>query len=136
MFILGLTDDILHLKPSTKLIGQIIGVSIPIYLGLIFQATPFGILNIFITFFWFLAVINAINLMDNMDGLASGVVIISVVTFLGVRFIKGGFLTGEPLVPIAVIFLYAVAGFWIVNRHPASIFMGDSGSLFLGYLYH
>lgn len=134
LFGVGFIDDTSHLKPSTKLIGQIIGVSIPVYLGLVFQATPWSALNILITFFWFLAVINAINLMDNMDGLASGVVMIATATFLGVRFVKGGFAVGDPLIPIAVIFLYAVAGFWIVNRYPASIFMGDSGSLLLGFM--
>ncbi|OGL66105.1 hypothetical protein A3B21_04120 [Candidatus Uhrbacteria bacterium RIFCSPLOWO2_01_FULL_47_24] len=134
MFGLGLIDDVLHLKPSTKLIGQIIGVSIPLVAGFVFSASPWHLLNILITFFWFLMIINAINLMDNMDGLASGIVMIATVTFLGVRFIKDGFALSDPIFPIAVIFLYATAGFWIVNRYPASIFMGDAGSLFVGFL--
>lgn len=134
MFVLGFVDDIKHLKPSTKLIGQIIGISIPLVAGLVFSATSSHLLNVLITFFWFLAIINAINLMDNMDGLASGVVMIATLTFLGARFIKEGFAVSDPILPIAVIFLYATAGFWIVNRYPASIFMGDAGSLFAGFL--
>lgn len=134
MFALGLIDDIKHLKPSTKLIGQIIGVSIPLVAGFVFSASPWHLLNVVITFFWFLVIINAINLMDNMDGLASGIVMIAALTFLGVRFMKSGFALSDPIMPIAVIFLYATAGFWIVNRYPASIFMGDAGSLFLGYM--
>ena len=134
LFTLGLIDDIVHLKPSTKLIGQIIGVSIPVVTGFVFTATQWPIINSFITFFWFLGVINAINLIDNMDGLASGVVIIAIVTLLITFFVGDGLSIGDPLTPIAVIFLSIVAGFWIINRHPALIFMGDSGSLFLGYI--
>lgn len=131
IFALGVLDDKLHIKPATKLIGQIIAASIPIAAGLALAVTPWPWLNIVITFFWFLAIVNAVNLVDNMDGLAAGIVLISALTMLIRQFLT----IGSPVMLIGVlgVLVGAVAGFWVFNRHPASIFMGDGGSLFLGY---
>lgn len=135
MFAVGLIDDRLHIKPSTKLVGEIIAVAIPIALGVTINLTSWHLINVLITFFWFLGIINAVNLIDNMDGLASGVVIIALITLAVIRVLGlNGFEAGDAILGAILILLYAVAGFWIFNRPPASIFMGDSGSLFLGYL--
>lgn len=135
LFGLGLVDDVKRLKPSTKLAGQIVAVSAPIVAGIVFHATPWAAANIILTFCWFIVIINAINILDNMDGLASGVVIIAAATFIVLRIVLEGIANiHDPAFPIAVIFLAAVLGFWFFNRHPASIFMGDAGSLFLGYV--
>lgn len=135
MFAVGLIDDRLHIKPSTKLIGEIIAVAMPIALGAAINLTPWHLVNVLITFFWFLGIINAVNLIDNMDGLASGVVVIALLTLIVIRILgSGGLQENDIILGVTLILLYAVAGFWIFNRPPASIFMGDAGSLFLGYL--
>lgn len=134
MFLVGLADDRLKLKPSTKLIGQIIAASIPIIANLTLTVTPWHIVNIVITFLWFIGIVNAINLVDNMDGLAAGVVAISIITLIMLRVLTPLEATHDWIFGMEVVFLYAVAGFWAINRYPAAIFMGDSGSLFLGYM--
>ncbi|HEV8160717.1 MAG TPA: MraY family glycosyltransferase, partial [Pyrinomonadaceae bacterium] len=77
LFLVGLIDDILHIKPYQKLIGQIIGVAIIIGYGLVLPWTNSAILNIAITAFWLVGITNAINLLDNMDGLSAGIVAIA-----------------------------------------------------------
>lgn len=134
MFLLGLVDDVIKIKPSTKLIGQIIAASIPIAGGLVFALTPWHIVNIVFTFFWFIGIVNAINLIDNMDGLAAGVVAISTLVLIVLRVLGPLNAIHDWIFGVEVVFLYAVAGFWAVNRYPAPIFMGDSGSLFIGYV--
>lgn len=134
LFLLGFFDDIKDFKPVTKLIGQIISASLPISVGLILNVTPWHLINVILTYFWFIGVINAVNIVDNMDGLSSGVVIISTITIITIIISSDSISYDNISLHIAFIFLYSVAGFWVFNRHPASIFMGDSGSLFLGYI--
>jgi UDP-GlcNAc:undecaprenyl-phosphate GlcNAc-1-phosphate transferase len=132
VFLLGFLDDKKNFKPSTKLIGQITIASLPIATGLIFPVTPWHMINVLITYFWFVGIINAVNIIDNMDGLASGVVMISTLTIIAILIINGADSDNTAL-QLAIIFLCSVAGFWVLNKHPATIFMGDSGSLFMGY---
>ncbi|MBI4054732.1 MAG: glycosyl transferase [Elusimicrobia bacterium] len=130
MFLLGLADDFIRIKPSTKLMGQIMGASLAVYLGLQFPLFRWQILNILLAFFWIVAITNAFNLLDNMDGLAAGVGIIASL-FLAVVFHQ----EGQPaMAALALILCGSLAGFLIFNFHPASIFMGDCGSLFVGFL--
>lgn len=133
-FLLGLFDDIKNIKPATKLIGQIIIASLPISVGLILAVTPWYLVNVLLTYFWFIGIINAVNMIDNMDGLSSGIVMISTLSIIGILISFYGIDSDIPSLHIAFIFFCATAGFWMFNRHPASIFMGDSGSLFLGYI--
>lgn len=72
LFVVGLVDDLLNIKPYQKLIGQIIGTSIVIGFGLVLPWTDYPIINIGLTIFWIIGITNAINLLDNMDGLAAG----------------------------------------------------------------
>ena len=130
----GFLDDYLNLKPSTKLIGQIVVISLPIVAGIIFSATPWALVNLIFTYLWFIGIINAINLIDNMDWLASGGVLIATTTLLLIWWMNRTAIAYELVAGVTMVFLFAVAGFWIFNRPPASIFMGDSGSLFLGYM--
>lgn len=134
IFIVGLIDDVVHIKPSTKLIGQIVAVSIPLAVGLVFQISPWSSLNIIITFIWFITIINAVNLLDNMDGLASGIVMIATGTLIVLSFLKYGTAIINYPLGISLIFFFSVFGFWLLNKYPAYIFMGDAGSLFLGYI--
>ena len=129
LFLVGLIDDILHIKPYQKLIGQFIGVAVIIGFGLVLPWTNSDILNIAITAFWLIGITNAINLLDNMDGLAAGISAIAAFS-LAIGFGAGG--QSAELLLISV-FVGALVGFLVFNFNPASIFMGDCGSMFVGF---
>jgi UDP-GlcNAc:undecaprenyl-phosphate GlcNAc-1-phosphate transferase len=129
LFIVGMIDDFVHLKPYQKLIGQLMGSAAVVYFGLVLPWTGSFVLNMIITFFWLVGVTNAVNMLDNMDGLAAGVAAIASAA-LAVTFFMNGQLT-EALMLSA--FFGALAGFLIYNHNPASIFMGDCGSMFVGF---
>ena len=130
LFLVGLVDDILQVKPYQKLIGQLIGTAIVIGFGLVLPWTSSDILNIGITCFWLIGITNAINLLDNMDGLSAGIAAIAAVS-LAAGFAASG-QTNEMIFLAA--FIGALIGFLVFNFNPASIFMGDSGSMFVGFL--
>ena len=129
LFAVGMIDDLVHIKPYQKLIGQLIGAGAAIYFGLVLPWTAWSAVNMLITFFWLVGITNAVNMLDNMDGLAAGVSAIASV-FLAITFVTNGQLT-EALTLCA--FAGALLGFLLWNRNPASIFMGDCGSLFIGF---
>ena len=129
LFFVGLVDDWLHVKPYQKLIGQVIGAAIVVNYGLVLPWTGSLPANMVITIFWLIGITNAINLLDNMDGLAAGVAAIAA-GFLTYNFVTGN--QGTEAVMMAV-FAAALVGFLIYNSNPASIFMGDSGSMFIGF---
>jgi UDP-GlcNAc:undecaprenyl-phosphate GlcNAc-1-phosphate transferase len=128
LFILGLLDDFLHIKPQTKLVGQILMASLVTFLG--FRLHWFTSLTVdtMVTMAWIVGITNAFNLLDNMDGLCAGI-----------AFIAASFLTilYWDLVPEAALvglaFGGALVAFLIFNFNPASIFMGDCGSLAIGF---
>ena len=130
LFLVGLIDDILFIKPYQKLIGQLIGAAIVVSSGLTLQWTSFEIVNIGITVFWLIGIANAINLLDNMDGLAAGIAAIAAFS-LALSFASSGQVTELAL---ASAFTGALVGFLVFNFNPASIFMGDCGSMFVGFL--
>jgi UDP-GlcNAc:undecaprenyl-phosphate/decaprenyl-phosphate GlcNAc-1-phosphate transferase len=129
LFLVGLIDDILHIKPYQKLIGQLIGTAIVIGFGLVLPWTNSDILNIGITVFWLIGITNAINLLDNMDGLAAGISTVAAFSLALGLFSNG---QGSELLLISV-FIGSLLGFLVFNFNPASIFMGDCGSLFIGF---
>ena len=130
LFFVGLIDDILHIKPYQKLIGQFIGVALVIGFGLVLPWTDSQILNIAITTFWLVGITNAINLLDNMDGLAAG---ISAIAAFALAI--GLAVSGQPIELVLLsAFIGALLGFLVFNFNPASIFMGDCGSMFIGFL--
>ena len=130
LFLVGLVDDLVNIKPYQKLIGQLIGATIIVGLGPKLPITGYELIDIWITVFWLIGITNAINLLDNMDGLAAGIAAIAALS-LAVGFAFNG-QTGE-LVLVSV-FIGALLGFLIFNFNPASIFMGDCGSMFVGFL--
>jgi len=130
LFLVGLIDDILHIKPYQKLIGQIIGVAIITGYGLVLPWTDSAILNTAITAFWLIGITNAINLLDNMDGLSAGIAAIAAFS-LAIGFGASG--QFSELLFLSV-FIGALIGFLVFNFNPASIFMGDCGSMFVGFL--
>jgi len=129
IFVVGLTDDVLTLKPATKLIAEIALASLIVFLGGRLNWIEWRAVDMLLTMVWIVGVTNAFNLLDNMDGLCAGVALIAGVALLGG-------LVGRPEVAAETrylaILLGAASGFLIYNVHPASIFMGDAGSLFLG----
>ena len=129
LFLVGLADDFLHTKPYQKLIGQVMGSAFVIYYGLTLPWTGYSPLNVALTIFWLIGITNAVNLLDNMDGLASGIAIIAS-GFLALSFLATGQLTEALLL---VTFAGALLGFLVYNSSPASIFMGDCGSMFIGF---
>ena len=130
LFLVGLVDDVVRIKPYAKLVAQLVAAAIMVRVGLHLPWVDYQWINDLLTIFWLVGITNAINLLDNMDGLAGGVSIISCV-FLAITFVLNG-QTSEALLP--VILAAAVMGFLCFNLNPASIFMGDSGSMFLGFV--
>jgi UDP-GlcNAc:undecaprenyl-phosphate GlcNAc-1-phosphate transferase len=129
LFLVGLADDIFQTKPYQKLIGQVMGSAFVIYYGLSLPWTSSSSVNMALTIFWLIGITNAINLLDNMDGLATGIAVIGS-AFLALSLIN----TGQPAEALMLItFTGALVGFLVYNSYPASIFMGDSGSMFIGF---
>jgi len=130
LFGVGIVDDIRQLKPYVKLVMQVVAASIVVFGGLRLPGmiwTSWG--ADFLTIFWLVAITNAINLLDNMDGLAGGISLIAC-AFLAITFLVNG-QTTEAALPL--ILAGAITGFLRFNFNPASIFMGDCGSMFLGF---
>ena len=129
LFVLGLLDDFLHIKPQTKLVGQILAASLVAFLG--FRLHWFTSLTVdtMVTMAWIVGITNAFNLLDNMDGLCAGIGLI-VAAFLSILFWEA--------FPQAALISLALAGclaaFLVYNFNPASIFMGDCGSLPVGFI--
>jgi len=130
MFVVGLVDDGVRLRAQVKFILQMLaGVGL-VAAGATLALTPWYLVNVVVTVFWFVALTNAFNLLDNMDGVAAGVGAIAAL-FLGVTFaLQGAWLHAACAWSLAG----AALGFLRYNFHPASIFMGDAGSLFIGSL--
>lgn len=145
---MGILDDMKPLSAKTKLTGQIICASILVYCGMVIGrinipfseflnlpfiqdgAIEFGWLSIPFTIFWIVGITNTLNLIDGLDGLAAGVATIAAVTLSYVAHINGRPVTAIMTLAIAG----AAMGFLPYNFNPAKIFMGDTGSLFLGYM--
>jgi UDP-GlcNAc:undecaprenyl-phosphate GlcNAc-1-phosphate transferase len=126
---LGLWDDRRGLNPWVKLVGQFLAASVLVVTGVRIEMFPYGWLNVAATLLWVVFVTNAMNLLDNMDGLSSGIAAIAAVFFLLFAAMSNQYLVGA----LAAALLGACVGFLYYNLNPASIFMGDAGSLFLGF---
>ena len=134
VFTVGLVDDLCQLSPQNKLVGQFIAAAILVFFGFKVEWFVSKTLNSFVSIFWIVAVTNAFNLLDNMDGLAAGIATISAF-FLGAIILVGnGIHGGNGQLLILATFMGSLLGFLLYNFYPASIFMGDSGSQFLGFL--
>jgi UDP-GlcNAc:undecaprenyl-phosphate/decaprenyl-phosphate GlcNAc-1-phosphate transferase len=137
IFLLGLVDDFRPLSPPVKLIGQIIAAAIVVFQGYttnfftprIENSLIAQVPNIILTFVWIIGITNAINLLDNMDGLAAGVCFITAM-LLSYFFYRADNLA---LTQVSLALAGSTLGFLFYNFPPASIFMGDSGALMLGF---
>lgn len=127
--LIGIIDDRSGLGSYVKLGGQLLAASILILTGI--QISIFhNWLDIIVTIFWIIAITNAMNLLDNMDGLSGGIAMIAAAFFTLLAAMSDQYLVGS----LAAALAGACAGFLIYNWNPAHIFMGDTGSLFIGFL--
>ena len=136
-WVLGFCDDIFQMQARWKLTGQI-GIAI---LALAFgfeinlvqipflQTVNLGLWSWPLTLFWIVGAMNAVNLIDGLDGLASGLSIVALICMAVICW----WMSQLTLLLLIIILIGVTLGFWSFNRPPATIFMGDSGSLFLGY---
>ena len=140
---LGIFDDVLALGAKLKFVVQIVAAAIPVCIGDLqiglftnlnpLSDTPFvhlGILAVPVTFIWSVGITNAVNLIDGLDGLAVGVSSIAAITMLAVALLTGNM----PIAITMAALAGACIGFMPYNLNPAKIFMGDTGSTFLGYM--
>jgi UDP-GlcNAc:undecaprenyl-phosphate GlcNAc-1-phosphate transferase len=127
---LGVWDDRGSLRPLLKLVGQIVAALILVFSEVQVQFLPYPFLNVAVTTLWVVGITNALNLLDNMDGLSGGVGAVAAAFFLLLAVMNGQYLVGG----LAAALLGACLGFLMYNFNPATIFMGDTGSLFLGFI--
>ena len=130
---IGFYDDRFGMKPVVKLLGQIVLATLAFFWGHVgfhffFPSIPLWV-DLPLTVFWIVGAINAFNLIDGLDGLASGLAVIAAVGMAGSMFFVGS--PGHILLHLA--FIGSVLGFLRYNFNPASVFLGDTGSMFLGF---
>jgi UDP-GlcNAc:undecaprenyl-phosphate GlcNAc-1-phosphate transferase len=137
--ITGICDDLFELSAKYKLMGQLAASLTVVFLGdlqVVFINLPFGghlefgFLSVPFTVLWIVGITNAINLIDGLDGLAAGVSSIAIITISGMALLQGNLFVGT----VGMIVLASTLGFLFYNFHPARIFMGDTGALFLGFI--
>ena len=127
--LLGFLDDRFDFPPLAKLIGQTAAASVLVVFGTTVQLSDWHALNALVTVLWIVAITNAFNLIDNMDGLCGGVAVITAASGAALAFLKGD---GDRAI-LLLMLAGACAGFLVYNHKPARIFMGDCGSMFLGF---
>lgn len=130
IFLVGFLDDIFHLAPGKKLLGQVAVAVLALNCGFVAMASNSPSINFAISLLWIVGITNGFNLLDNMDGLCAGTAILAAVC-LAIFCLADGTPGGAMLLSMAA---GSMAGFLLFNFHPARIFMGDAGSLFLGFL--
>jgi UDP-GlcNAc:undecaprenyl-phosphate/decaprenyl-phosphate GlcNAc-1-phosphate transferase len=138
IFLLGLTDDIKGVGPFTKLLWQMFAALFPVLCGVrleifnvpYYKVVSLGFWGLPLSVLWIVTITNTFNLLDGLDGLAAGVASISALTFVILSVVLN--------LPLASLLAAGILGvslaFLKFNYHPATIFMGDSGSLFIGYV--
>ncbi len=129
LLLIGLIDDLISLQPHQKFVGQMIVTFCFLKAGLYLKEQFFyNSGNIVLSFFWILTIINAFNLVDVMDGLATILSLAAGGTFFVIALITGNF----PLALLLACLMGALSAFLLYNKPPAKIYLGDAGSLFIG----
>jgi UDP-GlcNAc:undecaprenyl-phosphate GlcNAc-1-phosphate transferase len=139
IFLIGLADDFFDLKPRAKLAGQIVAAATAYFNGLSIDhfgnmALPVWV-SLPVTIFWLVLTTNALNLIDGLDGLCAGIGFWATMAFFAASFIHGGADQGGALLAHTVLPLAgALLGFLFFNFNPATVFLGDSGAMLIGFL--
>ncbi|MBI3825273.1 MAG: hypothetical protein HY294_04690 [Candidatus Rokubacteria bacterium] len=129
MATVGLVDDLRALSPQVKLLAQILLATVLIQFGFVLRLTGSGLVDVFVTLFWLVGITNAFNLLDNMDGLSATIALVAT----GFRLLFFHWSDDVLGAKVAATFMGALAGFLVRNFAPAKVFMGDAGSLFMGF---
>jgi UDP-GlcNAc:undecaprenyl-phosphate GlcNAc-1-phosphate transferase len=127
---LGVWDDRRGLRPLLKLVGQVVAAVVLLATGVSIEFLREPYLNYLATVIWVVAITNAMNLLDNMDGLSGGIAMVASAFIFVLAAFSGQFLVAA----LSIAVVGACAGFLYYNFNPARIFMGDTGSLFLGFI--
>lgn len=137
---IGILDDMYELSAKVKFGGQLVvalmivkNLQISVLYIPILGETELGWLSYPITIFWIIGITNAINLIDGLDGLSAGIssIVLATLAYMAATSVTGA---GSAIIlPLALVVLASTVGFLFYNFHPAKIFMGDTGALFLGY---
>lgn len=132
LFGLGVVDDVVRLRPSTKLVGQVVAAALLVALGIEARFVDNRLITIPVTIVWVVGITNAFNLIDNMDGLCAGVGTIAAAALAAyaLRFDTPEFATVARVAPALA---GAQVGFLVYNVNPARTFMGDAGALLIGF---
>lgn len=130
LMLVGFADDKMGVPPHAKLAGQVLAAIIGVAGGLQFNVFGIPVLDIGLTVLWVVGISNAINLLDNMDGLSAGATGIASMFFFMIAALNGQLLVGLMALALAG----ACLGFLRYNFNPATVFMGDTGTLFMGFL--
>ena len=134
VFATGLIDDFYTLKPLYKLAGQIAAAGVVFWSGLRIEAVGGHDLPVWLslplTMFWLLLTTNAFNLIDGLDGLCAGIGLVATLTLSGAALLQGN----QPLAHATIPLAGALLGFLFYNLSPATVFLGDSGALLIGFL--
>lgn len=139
VFSIGFLDDIYDLPPKVKLLAEFVATTILVFYGDVslkrfsipfLPDMQFDYLATLVTFIWIIGITNAINLIDGLDGLCAGIstIVLVVIAFTSVSFQR------QDIASISILLAGAICGFLCYNFHPASIFMGDCGALFIGFM--
>jgi len=138
-FLSGFIDDLFHIRARYKFLMQIAAASLVACSGLLiedlriytFLHIEFGFFSYILTIIWIVAFMNAVNLIDGMDGLSTGIVLIANCFVIIIALITKNYL----VLSLAVALEFAILGFYFFNFPPAKIFLGDGGAYFIGFLY-
>ncbi|HPD18197.1 MAG TPA: MraY family glycosyltransferase [Candidatus Goldiibacteriota bacterium] len=130
MFLVGLADDVKNLSPYAKFFFQIIAALILLKVNLHIKFMDENVINYVLTIIWVVGVTNAFNIIDIMDGLSGGVALVASIAFFIVAYMAGRVNDMIPAIALAG----SLLAFLFFNKPPAKIFMGDAGSLFIGFL--
>jgi UDP-GlcNAc:undecaprenyl-phosphate GlcNAc-1-phosphate transferase len=134
VFVIGLIDDVVGLKPWIKLLGEALAAAIACRAGILVHGVAgyevHGFLNVLLTIGWLVACTNAFNLIDGLDGLAAGLGLLASLTTLVAALFHADYGLATATAPLAG----ALVGFLVFNFNPASIFLGDCGSLWIGFM--
>lgn len=129
VFLVGLLDDVIGLKPWHKLAAEVLAAILLISSGVYIHGVPTAV-GMLCTILWLVLCVNAVNLIDGLDGLAAGIALLATLTILAASVLCGNVELAIATAPLAG----SLMGFLVFNFNPASIFLGDSGSLLIGFL--
>ncbi len=129
-FLIGLADDVKNINPMVKFLGQLFCANILYFSGIFIEISSLTEINYVMSLLWVVGVMNSINMLDNMDGISGITSIAIIVASIAVMFVSGSF--SAPYLILMLGVLGAIIGFMKFNWNPAKVYMGDTGSQFVG----